>query len=265
MGRCESTLARLLVGAGVLSLGVGMPPAASARPAVAFKAAVVPIPVDPSNPRGATYPETGDILGAGAAGEVEWKISGTEYGGAPAPLTWIKVYTPVGAKLHPRSFAICSEAILSARGVDGCPRHSLAGWGEGTGFVAFGGTRVPEMATVHVFFRPGGLVFFIRGESPTLFELMSEGTILNAGPAFGQLFTGEVPLVTSAPGALDGSMERLRIVIGAAYKKNKKLISYLTLPNTCPKGSYTEKAELSFLNGETVPVTKKVACPKRRS
>lgn len=264
MGRCTSMLGRLLVGACVLSLGVGIPPAALARPVVEFKAAAVPIPVDPSNPHGATYPGTGDILGAGAAGEAEWKVSGTEYGGAPAPLTWIKVYTPVGVKLHPQSFAICSEAILSATGVDGCPRHSLAGWGEGTGVVTFGATRVPETVTAHVFFRPGGLIFFVHGGSPALIELMSEGTILNAGSAFGQLFTGEVPLVESVPGALDGSVEQLRIVIGAAYRKNKKLISYLTLPNTCPKGGYTEKTELSFLNGETVPVTKTLACPKRR-
>jgi hypothetical protein len=241
-----------------------MAPAALGRPVVAFKAAAVPVLVDPSNPHGGTYPGTGNILGAGAAGEAEWKISGTEYGGAPSPLTWIKIYSPAGVKVHPRSFATCSEAILSARGVGGCPRHSLAGWGEGTGFVTFGGTRVPETAMVHVFFRPGGVIFFVRGGSPALFELLSEGTILNAGPVFGQLFTGEVPLVRSAPEALDGSIERLRIVIGAAYKQNKKLISYITLPNTCPKGGFTQKAELSFLNGETVPVTKKVACPRPR-
>jgi hypothetical protein len=241
-----------------------MAPAALARPVVAFKIAPVPVLVDPSNPHGGTYPDTGNIFGAGAAGEAEWKISGTEYGGAPAPLTWIKIYTPVGVKVHPRSFGVCSEAILSASGVEGCPRHSLAGWGEGTGFVTFGATRVPETATVQVFFRPGGVVFFIRGGSPALFELMSEGTILNAGPAFGQLFTGEVPLIASVPGALDGSIERLRIVIGAAYKQNNKLISFITMPKTCPKGGYTAKAELSFLNGETVPVTKKVACPRRR-
>jgi hypothetical protein len=264
MGRCASMLGRFLIGACALSLGIGVPPVAWARPVVEFKAAAVPIPVDPSNPHGATYPGTGDILGAGAAGAAEWKISGTEYGGGPSPLTWIKVFTPAGVKLHPHSFGICSEAILSAKGVEGCPRHSLAGWGAGTGVVTFGGTRVAETATVNVLFRPGGLIFFVRGVSPTLIELMSEGTILDAGPAFGQLFTGEVPLVKSVPEALDGSVERLRIVIGAAYEKNKKLISYITLPSTCPRGGYTERTELSFLNGETVPVTEKVACPKRR-
>jgi hypothetical protein len=196
--------------------------------------------------------------------EADWKISGTEYGGSPSPLTWIKVYTPVGIKLHPQEFGTCSEAILAAKSAEGCPKDSFAGYGEGSGVVTFGETRVPEKVTANVFFRPGGLIFYAVGLTPAFFEVMSMGTILDAGPAFGQLFTGEVPLVETVTGGFDGSVEWLKITIGAALKKGNKLISYTTLSNTCPTSGYMIKVELSFLNGETVPVSYKVPCPKHK-
>ncbi len=58
---------------GVAALAV--PGIASATPVVTFKARAVPI---------AGFPNTGNILGAGAAVKFEWTIKGTEYGGFPA-------------------------------------------------------------------------------------------------------------------------------------------------------------------------------------
>src|SRR5271166_3431576 len=68
MRRASTCLA--LLGLAVL----GLPAAASAAPVVTFKAKAVPIP---------GFPHTGNILGAGAAEQVEWTIKGTEYGGFP--------------------------------------------------------------------------------------------------------------------------------------------------------------------------------------
>jgi hypothetical protein len=267
MRRNVSRSGRLLAGACAFLLGMGAPSAALARPVVTARADVLPIHVDPARPHSATYPGTGYNLGAGAALEIEWRISGTEYDGSPSPLTWIKVYTPAGTKVHPRGFPTCPEALLAADGPQACPRGSLAGApGEGAGVVTFGQTRVPETVTVEPFFRPGGLFWYVRGQTPVALELISKGTVvLNPQPGFAELATGEVPLVESVAGGPFASIERLKLTVGAALMKDGKLVSYGTLPNNCPKGGFTGKTELSFLNGETISTTTTLACPKQKA
>jgi hypothetical protein len=256
-----------MVGLCILGSLAGLPAGASATPVVTLKTAAVPIPVDLSKPHSATYPGTGDILGAGLAVEAELQIRGTEYGGSPSPLTGVKFYVPAGAKLHTQGFASCSETALTAKGAAGCPKRSYAGApGEASGVVSFGGERVHEKVTVQAFFAPGSaLLFYVVGNTPASLELISKGTLGPASPPFGEVFTGEVPLVESVPGALDASVEQIRIKVGAAFKQGKKLISYATAPKTCPKsGSFPVKVELSFMSGETVPAESKVPCPKHR-
>ncbi len=63
------------------------------------------------------------------------------------------------------------------------------------------------------------------------------------------------------PGAPYGSAEYIKVKVGAAFMKGKKLVSYGTLPKKCPKGGFPVKAELKFLSGETVPVSGEGAMP----
>ncbi|HTW43157.1 MAG TPA: hypothetical protein VMD79_12660 [Solirubrobacteraceae bacterium] len=247
--------------------GMGASGTALAHLVVTTRADVLPIHVDVAQPHSATYPGTGYKLGAAAALEIEWTISGTEYDGSPSPLTWIKVYTPAGTRMHPQGFPTCPEALLAADGPEACPRGSLAGApGEGVGVVTFGDTRVPETVAVEPFFRPGGLFWYVRGQTPAAFELISKGTVVpNPQPGFAELATGEVPLVESVPGGLFASIERLKLTVGAAFMRDGKLISYGTLPNSCPKGGFTGKTELSFLNGETISTAMTLACPKPKA
>ncbi|MFI4927734.1 MAG: hypothetical protein ACHP7E_08615, partial [Burkholderiales bacterium] len=234
-----------MLGLGIPGLLAGLPAVASARPTVSFKAAAVPIPVNLSKAHGPTYPGTGNILGAGAALETEFKISGTEYGGAPSPLTGVKVFVPAGLVLHTQGFATCTEATLQAKGAEGCPKKSFASpLGEANGTVSFGTERVHERLTVQAFFAPGGgLFFYAVGSTPASIELISKGTIGNSSGIFGKVFNASVPLVESVPGALDGSAEQIKVKVGAAYKKGKKTVSYGTLPKKCPKGGFPVKSE----------------------
>ena len=73
-----------------------------------------------------------------------------------------------------------------------------------------------------------------------------------------------MPLVETVPGAPDASVEQFKLTVGAAFKQGKKLISYATVPRTCPKGGEPLKVELSFLSGETVPVEERLPCPKHK-
>jgi hypothetical protein len=257
--------ARALSLLALLTVALALPSTAAASPTVTVKAKIVPIPVDLTKPNGPKYPNTGSILGAGAALEATISISGTEYGGFPSPLTGVVVELPAGAKLHPQGFATCSMAILESHEVSKCPKKSIAGAkGEVLGIVSFGESRVQEKASLQAFFAPGNkLAFYTEGVTPVSLEILTTGGFTTAPKPFGPKFTTEVPLVSTVPGAPYASVLSIKGLIGAAFKQGKKLVSYGTVPKTCPKGGFTGKVELTFLSGETASALPRVPCPKR--
>jgi hypothetical protein len=259
MRRASTRLA--LLGLAVATLG--LPAVAGAAPSVTLKVKAVPIPKNPSSNGGPTYPHTGNFFGAGSALETEFTISGTEYGGFPSPLVGVTFYTPKGTKITSKGFTTCSAAILESHEVQKCPKKSVAGpKGEARGVVSFGSTRVHETLSVQPFFEANGLAFYAEGTSPAEIELLSPGSFSSA-PGSGPVFKGEVPLVETVPGAPFGSVEFIKVKVGAAFMKGKKLVSYGTIPKTCPKGGFPVKAELKFYSGESVTVTAKPPCPKK--
>ncbi len=243
-----------------------MPGIAAARPVVTVRMAVVPVAIDPRNPHSATYPGTGPLLGAPAALELEAKIGGTEYWGSSSPLTLVKVYAPAGVTVRTRGFPTCSEATLLTKGPEACPKGSLAGpVGEANGVVSLGDSRVHERVTLSGFFNPaGGLIFYDFGLTPASVEVIEKVTIASAASPFSKVWTAEVPLIETVPGAPYASVEQFKFEAGAAVKRGGKLISYATAPRTCPRGGAPFKVELSFLSGETVPVEQRLPCPKHR-
>ncbi len=251
----------------VLSLAVlSLPVAAGAMPtAVTLTVRGVPIPVNPSVANSPTYPGTGETLGGGTAVEAEYKISGTEYGGFPPPLTGVTFRAPAGAKLHTQGFATCPDTILESHEVAHCPKKSVASpVGSVSGVVSFGETRVHETLTLQAFFAPGGaLAFFAEGRSPSVIEILGEGSFTNDGGAFGPTISAAVPLVETVPGAPYAVVEAVKVKVGAAFKQGGKLIPYARMPKKCPKGGWPVQSELKFLTGEPVTVNVKMPCPKR--
>jgi hypothetical protein len=65
------------------------------------------------------------------------------------------------------------------------------------------------------------------------------------------------------PGALDASFRGGVITVGAAYKRGKRTISYVTVPKTCPKGGFPMKAEVSFLGGAIAEASYTMPCPRK--
>lgn len=257
---CGALLATL----GAAALAV--PSVAGATPTTAtLKVKGVPIPVNPSAAHGPVYPGTGNILGAGTAVEGELKISGTEYGGFPPPLTHVTFLAPAGAKLHPQEFAICPQATLESHEVSQCPKRSVASpLGSVSGVVSFGSTRVHEALTLQVFFATKGeFAFYAEGRSPAVIEVLGKASITTAGGVFGPELNAAVPLVETVPGAPYGVVESVKLEVGAAFKQGKHLISYINLPSRCPAGGFPVRVELEFLIGEPVTINTKMPCPKR--
>jgi hypothetical protein len=237
---------------------VGLSASASAAPTVTFKAKAVPL-------KG--FPGTGNILGAGAAVQAEYTITGTEFpGGFPAPLTGVNFYLPAGSKLHPQGFVTCPLSTLQGNaGPEGCPKKSQAS-PVGVAGVAneIGGTPVTENATLQAFFAEGGgLNFYVNGSSPISAQIVAKGRFVTAAAPYGPKLVTEVPLVEALPGAPDVSTTSINIKVGAAFKQGKKTISYGSLPKKCPKGGFPVKSELSFLGGAVVTVNYKAPCPKK--
>jgi hypothetical protein len=231
--------------------------AAAAAPTATFKVTPIPIP---------GFPRTGNMLGAGAETEVQVTIAGSEYAGSPSPLIGAAFYAPAGFVVDSKGFATCAPSVLEASGPAGCPERSSAGpVGEGLGVVSFGSDRVDEQVSIQGFFAPaGGLTFYVEGKTPTSFEVLEKAYWVSAAPPFGPEVILEVPLVASVPGGYDASILSFNVKVGAAYRRGKQTVSYLTLPKRCPRGGFPVKAELKFLSGETVTVADRQPCPARR-
>ena len=249
----------------VLGLALlALPGVASALPTVTFKAQAVPI---------TGFPHTGNILGAGAAVQAEYTISGTEYQGSPPPIIGVNFYLPTGSKLHTSGFPTCSKPTLEQFGPIKCPKGSAAGpIGHALGFVTFGGERVEEAAEISSFYAPGGgIEFFTDGHTPVSLEILSSGHYVNlgGGGGYGPELITEVPLIASVPGAPYASVKTIDVKAGSAYKSKGKTVYYGRLPTKCPKGGFPIKTEVVFAeNGEmskpeTVPATYKSPCPKK--
>lgn len=241
---------------------LGLPVAATAAPMVTFKARAVPIP---------GFRGTGNILGAGAALEVQYTISGTEYGGFPPPLIGVNFYTPTGTKLHRRGFATCSPAALQNMGPGACPRRSRVTLsGTALGVVSFGQQRVQERVAIQGFFAPGGgLQFYTQGSSPVSLEFLSPSHVVGSGRPYAQKFVTSVPLIETVPGAPAASALSISLKIGAAFRRGKRATYYGRVPRRCPKGGFPLKSELLFagvggLAPQTVAVTYKAPCPRHR-
>jgi hypothetical protein len=247
-------------------LTLGLPALAGAIPtAVTLKVRSIPIAIDPTASNGPTYPGTGSLLGKGTAVEGELRITGTEYGGFPPPLTGVMFLVPAGVKLHPQGFPTCSIAILESHEVAHCPKKSAASSvGSVSGVVSFGETRVHETLTLQVFFAPGGeLAFYAEGTSPAEIEVLGKGAFTSAGATLGQQFSATVPLVETVPEAPYGVVEAIKLKIGSAFKQDGKLVPYITMPKKCPRGGFPIRAEFKFLIGEPITVNTTLPCPSQ--
>jgi hypothetical protein len=275
MRRASMCLA--LLGAAVL----GVPAAASAVPTVTFKAKAVPVQKSLKKKGGPTWPGTGNILGKPAAVEATFTIKGSEYPTAsegftegtelnvgPAPLRRVTVYLPKGTKINTKGFPTCAKSKFENHLEPPCPKESEAGPpGEADGKVFFGKTVVNEKVLVQTYFSSGGLTFWIEGKEPASIEQFASGGILGASGPFSKKLESNVPLIETVTGAPAAMAEQIKVTVGAIVKKGGKLISYGTVPTSCPKGGFPVKAELFFGGGEEsswqkVEKTTKVPCPK---
>jgi hypothetical protein len=241
----------------VLAAVLGTPALASAAVVTGVKAAIVPIP---------GFPETGDILGAGADIEVEGKLEGNELpGGLPLQTRRLVVYFPAGTKIDPTGFPTCTVAKLEEVGPQGCPAKSrIADGTVGVADQIGSGEATREEGALEIFITPGdGVVAYGNAASPISAQIIIPAHWESAPAPYGLKLTFEIPLVDSVPGALPVSGTSLKVKAGAAIRKNGKTYYYGRLPAKCPKGGFPGKGEVTLEGGQNIVTELKVPCPTR--
>ena len=185
---------------------------------------------------------------------------------------------PAGVRLHQHGFSTCSEEVLRDLGPRACRASSVASpLGSVLGEVTFGAERVPEEAGLRAFFAPrGGLLFYTAGRSPVLVEIVSSGHFVPAHKRpYGLELITAVPPVATVPGAPLASVKRIKIKVGAAIRKGRRVISYGYMPRSCPRGGFPVRTEIVFggsfgpgrefgLPAFTAAATYRAPCPRRR-
>jgi hypothetical protein len=236
---------------------LGLPAVASAATVTGVKAAILPIP---------GFPETGDILGAGALVEIQGKLEGNELpGGLPLQTRKLVVYFPAGTKIDPTGFPTCTAAKLEIDGPEGCPKESRVA--DGTVGVADqigSGEATREEGKLEIFITPGdGVVAYANAVAPISAQIVIPAHWETAPAPYGLKLTFEIPLVDSVPGALPVSGTSIHVKAGAAIRKGGKTYYYGRVPAKCPKGGFPGKGEVTLEGGQNIVTEVKVPCPTR--
>ena len=210
-------------------------PSASAAPTVTFKAKAVPIPPG--------FPHTGNILGAGAAVEAEFTITGTEYGGRVPAAADRRQLVPAGGRedCTPQGFPTCTERDARKQPARQAARRSRSAGPTGT---ALGDRRRSAQNAslrkreLQSFYAPGGgLEFFTRRPRPVSLEIRLEGPLrqLRRG-GFGPELEVDGAARRNGAGRAVASVKSIKVKVGSAIKKGKKLIYYGTRADEVPEG-----------------------------
>jgi hypothetical protein len=239
----------------LVALGIlGLPGAAPAATVTGVKASIKPIP---------GFPETGNILGAGAEVEIEGRLEGNELpGGLPLQTRRLAIYFPAGTKIDPTGFPTCTVAKLEVSGPEGCPKKSRIAVGTvGVADQIGSGEATREEGALEIYITPGnGVVAYANAASPISAQIIIPAHWERA-PA--PKLTFEIPLVYSVPGALPVSGTSLHVKAGAAIRKGGKTYYYGRVPAKCPKGGFPGKGEVTLEGGQNIVTMVKVPCPVR--
>jgi hypothetical protein len=234
-----------------------LPAVASAATVTGVKASIKPIP---------GFPETGDILGAGAEVEIEGRLEGNELpGGLPLQTRKLVLYFPAGTKIDPTGFPTCTVAKLEQVGPEGCPKQSrIADGTVGVADQIGSGEATREEGALEVFITPGnGVVAYANAAAPISAQIIIPAHWETAPPPYGPKLTFNIPLVDSVPGALPVSGTSIKEKAGAAIRKHGKTYYYGRVPAKCPKGGFPGKGEVTLEGGQNIVTEVKVPCPAR--
>ena len=235
------------------------PPKPSAAQSVHFEVGLVP-----------------ERLGQGTTVEFAVQI-GAVGGGVPSAVRRIELRYPrhIGIVTSGLGVASCTEALLDAAGLQGCPSRSLMGYGTAIGEVELNGEILREVGSTAIFMAPlaegnVNLEFYVAGESPLAEELIFPGVLLPASPPYGGNLQISVPLLSTFPEGPDIALVKLRSTIGPLgityYQRlHGEFVPYqpsgIILPTSCPTHGFPFAVTFTFADGTQTTSRTSVPCP----
>jgi hypothetical protein len=249
---------RILMGVGVLCVCLAVVAAAWAAETLTVTAGFSP-----------------DKLGAPTNVHGTATIGTTEGQVLPSPIIGATVKGPAGLTVNTTGVGICNAAALQAKGPEGCPKDSKAGYGGGIGALELAKEIIEEPYTLNFFRGPnenGHLVLltYLNAVSPVSVQLVLKAQIVQEAKPYGLGFTFVVPLIETLPEASDASAKSIFITLGApnaAYleKVKGKLktihVKGIVVPKKCPAGGFPYQTTLNFEDGTSNTVTGTIPCP----
>lgn len=193
----------------------------------------------------------------------------------PSPITKVTLMGPAGMGLDVTGTGTCTEATLTDRGPEACPKDSIAGAGGGRGAIELAGTIIREPFTVNLFRGPneGGhvtVLLYVNAVSPVSVQLVFKAVVVKEPKPYGLGFSFVVPEIKTLPGASNASVESAFLTIGASkvvYYKSVKghrralHVKGVIVPKRCPKGGFPVEAQFSFEDGTTNTAKTTIHCP----
>jgi hypothetical protein len=218
-------------------------------------------------------------LGQGTTVEFAVKVDAAG-GGVPSPATRLELRYPrhIGIVTSGLGIASCTEALLDAEGLEGCPSRSLMGYGTATGEAKLNGETLRETASTEIFMAPLAegkinLEFYVAAESPLSEALIFPGVLLPAAPPYGGNLQITVPLLSTFPEGPDIALVKLRSTIGPLgityYERlHGEFVPYhpsgIILPSRCPKHGFPFAVTFTFADGTQTTSRASVPCPRSR-
>jgi hypothetical protein len=202
---------------------------------------------------------------------------GSTTGPLPSPPAEITVEGPPGLTVNTTGVGVCNPATLEAKGPEGCPKTSKAGFGGGVGAYEIAGQVNEEPFTLNFFRGPDEdghivLLSYLNAVSPISVQLVLKAQVVNEPKPYGLGFTFKVPPIESVPGASNATAKSIFITLGAAnaayFEKvggRRKLVHIkgIVLPKTCPKGGFPYQTNFVFEDGTSNTWKGTIPCPHR--
>lgn len=198
-------------------------------------------------------------------------------GTTPMPLTKVVGYGPAGLTVNVSGTGTCERRLLEQEGPAGCPPDSRLGFGGGTALVAVGGQVVKSSFTLDFFLAPRqagrlSLLIYVDAVSPVALQLVLTGKEVRGRAPYGFGLSVEIPLISTAPGAADASVESAYFTLGGQHiayyhtvrgKQQLVHVNGIVLPKTCRGTGLPFTFTVDFMDGESSTNDFTMPCPRR--
>jgi hypothetical protein len=187
--------------------------------------------------------------------------------GVPSPVRSAILDLPAGLTLDMPVLSSCSETMLLAHGVKGCPAQSEIGTGHAVVIGNLGGAGpIAEHVTLWAFLGPPRNLqptFEILGQgyAPLSVKMVLPATALPGRAPYGEDLAMSIPPIPTVPNEPDASVVSFSLTIGTSARHRKQRSATVAVPSRCPRGGLPFAAAFTYADGSRSSSLATIPCP----